>query len=256
MKSKPAAAQYLLRFDDLCPTMDRDRWEQFASLIKRYRLRPILSVVPDNEDPELAVDVADESFWEQMLALESAGATIGLHGYRHVCAANGPSLIPVRKQTEFAGVPRELQREWIANGLAMLRSQGLHPRIWVAPRHGTDLITLRVLREEGIAVLSDGLSTRPYREHAMIWIPQQIWAPVEKKSGLWTICIHSNTATDQDVESLEVFLERFVDQFTSVEWALAQWPIGDRTYSDRLFHGWTTLRRRLSATRQQFGLSR
>ena len=244
MNTIPAKAQYLLRFDDLCPTMDRAKWKRFARLMMRYGVRPILAVVPDNQDPELQIDPADEDFWEEMRSWQRAGATIGLHGYQHLCAAGGRSLVPKHGRSEFAGVSRDLQREWIGAGLAILRSQELHPRIWVAPRHGTDLTTLSVLGEEGIAVVSDGLAERPFWDHGMIWIPQQIWGPVEKDRGLWTICIHSNTATDRDFVLLEEFLRRCYAQVTSLEWALAEWPIGERTLSDRLFHRWSLLRSR------------
>jgi len=56
-------AQYLLRIDDLCPTVSAERWQQFQSLIEEFRLRPILAVVPDNQDPELKVSPPDPAFW-------------------------------------------------------------------------------------------------------------------------------------------------------------------------------------------------
>ncbi len=31
-------AQYLLRIDDLCPTVSAERWQQFQSLIEEFRL--------------------------------------------------------------------------------------------------------------------------------------------------------------------------------------------------------------------------
>ena len=246
MNRGPVKAQYLLRFDDLCPTMDRARWERFRRLIERFGLRPILAVVPDNCDPELERDLPHPAFWDEMRALQAAGATIGLHGYRHLCAAAGHSLIPGHRRTEFAGASLELQRQWIRAGLRMLRSRGLQPRIFVAPRHGLDLGTAQALREEEMELVSDGFAKRPFHDHGLAWIPQQLWRPVEKESGLWTICLHSNSAMDKDVAVLEAFLERFSSQFTSVDRVLAEWPIARRSFSDRRFHGGMVLRRRLS----------
>src|SRR5271154_1777621 len=97
-------AQYLLRFDDLCPTMDRARWERFLPLIHRFALAPILSIVPDNLDPDLDRGLLDAGFWREMQVLEAAGATIGLHGYRHLCAATGSGVLVTAKHSEFAGV--------------------------------------------------------------------------------------------------------------------------------------------------------
>ena len=253
MTREPATARYLLRFDDLCPTMDRGRWERFRALIERFGLRPILAVIPDNRDVGLDYDPPDPGFWEEMRALEAGGATIGLHGYRHLCEESGRSLIPMHGRTEFAGASLETQRSWIEAGLGMLRVQGLRPQVFVAPRHGLDAVTLRVLREEGIGLISDGLARRPFRDLGLVWIPQQVWGPVEKESGLWTICLHSNSATDEDVAVLEFFLERFSGQFTSVDRVLAEWPINERSFGDRCFHGWMVLRIRLGLLRRRVG---
>jgi hypothetical protein len=244
-------AQYLLRFDDLCPTMDRARWERFVPMLDRYGIMPLLAVVPKNCDPELVRDEVDADFWERMRSMEAAGATIGLHGYRHVCEATGRSLIPLHRQSEFAGVSEDRQREWIRAGMGILRGHGLNPKVWVAPRHGLDRATLRALREEGIDTVSDGFARRPFRWDGMKWIPAQIWGPVEKAWGLWTICLHSNSATDEDVRELQRFLECRADRFTSVDRVLGEGSFAERSMADRLFHaeimarlGWTRLRRR------------
>ncbi len=70
----PRRAQYLLRFDDLCPTMAFRRWNPFEQLIREFGIQPILAVIPDNQDPELAVEKAAPDFWERMRLMEAAGA--------------------------------------------------------------------------------------------------------------------------------------------------------------------------------------
>ncbi len=250
--SRPPA-QYLLRFDDLCPTMDRARWERFLPLLRQHRLSPILAVVPENADADLDRNEPDPDFWEQMRQLEAFGTTIGLHGYRHVCATRGRSLIPMHEWTEFAGAMEEKQREWIRSGLAKLRAEGLHPRIWVAPRHGFDKTTLRVLRGEGIDAISDGFATEPFQHLGVAWIPQQLWEPVAKPSGVWTICLHANSATDAQVRDLQSFLERHSAQFTSVDRLLREWPARERTMGDRLFHARLLLRIRVARLRRRWG---
>jgi hypothetical protein len=213
----PAPAEYLLRCDDLCPTTSLDRWRRVESLIEEFSLQPILAVVPDNRDPELCVATPDPAFWQRMHALEVSGAVVGLHGYRHVCASRGRSLLRLACKSEFAGVPAQTQRSWISEGLRILRAHGLNPRIWVAPRHGFDRNTLDALGAEGIALLSDGFARVPFRRGGVTWIPQQLWGPVDKKKGLWTICVHANTASEADISALRAFLNVHADQFTSVD---------------------------------------
>jgi hypothetical protein len=126
-------------------------------------------------------------------------------------------LLALHRKSEFAGVPEATQREWIHDGLGILRGHRLNPRIWVAPRHGFDMRTLQALRSEGINLLSDGFARVPFIRDGITWIPQQLWAPVDKPKGLWTICIHSNTAHGTLVDQLRGFLGQHAAQFTSVD---------------------------------------
>jgi|SRR5208282_397869 len=231
----PRPAQYLLRFDDLCPTVSRELWQRFQPLLEEFGIRPILAVVPDNQDHQLAHSQPNPEFWTQMRSMEAAGAAIGLHGYRHICNRKGLSLVPVNRESEFAGVPEEIQREWIRTGLQILRGHGLNPQIWVAPRHGFDLATLRVLREEGIGLLSDGFALRPFTRNGLTWIPQQLWAPEVKAEGLWTICLHTNTTPDALVRQLRSFLGKHAAQFTSVDRVVAEMPPSDLSLAERVY---------------------
>lgn len=249
-----ARAQYLLRFDDLCPTMARGRWERFLPLISEFGIRPILAVVPDNRDHDLEFSAPDPEFWTQMRAMETAGAAIGLHGYTHLCVSHGRGLVPLHRKTEFAGVVEETQQRWIHAGMAILRSHGLSPRIWVAPCHGFDRATLRVLRNEGISLVSDGLARGAFKRDGLIWIPQQLWGPMEKPDGLWTICVHSNTAPDSLVEKLRAFLGRHADQFTSVDRVIAESVPEEFGFAERLYG--TLALMRIQRSRYRVRLSR
>jgi len=217
-------ARYLLRFDDLCPTMAREAWQWFAPVLRNYGIRPILAVVPDNRDPELALTPPDANFWEEMRECQSSGATIALHGYQHRCVQQGGGLVPLNRNSEFAGAPEEAQRRWIQSGAAILRAEGLDPVVWVAPRHGFDRTTLRVLRSEHIRVVSDGFARRAFTREGMTWIPQQLWGPVAQQDGLWTICLHPWNITQAAAHQIEAFLRLHATQFTSVQEVLTAPP--------------------------------
>jgi hypothetical protein len=231
----PEPAQYLLRFDDLCPTIGRTQWERIHTLIAEFGIRPILAVIPDNQDPQFMYSEADPKFWSQMRSLQAAGGTIALHGYQHLCVSRGRSLLPLHRRTEFSGAPAEVQLQWIQKGLEILRDQGLSPSIWVAPRHGFDRATLRALRAVGIGYLSDGFARAPFLRGGVTWIPQQLWGPVTKSKGLWTICIHSNSASRRMVKSLRAFLQAYGKQFTSFERVKAEYPSTSIGMTDRVY---------------------
>jgi hypothetical protein len=253
MTLKPA--QYLLRFDDLCPTMPRERWRQFRALIEEFRIRPILAVIPDNQDPSLESASYDPGFWDQMRAMEAAGAAVAVHGYRHVCSSSGESLLGIHRHSEFAGVDAVTQREWIRKGIAILREHGLNPRLWAGPRHGFDENTLRALPDEGMECISDGFARIPFRRGAVMWIPQQLWSPVPKAKGLWTICIHPCTARAWEVDRLRWFLKGHWPQFTSFDRVVAEFREQAFGFRERIYERvalWRVQRRHERARRRLF----
>jgi predicted deacetylase len=250
----PKPAQYLLRFDDLCPTMPRVRWQRFLDVVEKFGIRPIVGIVPDNRDPELEREPADPEFWAGMRAIEGAGATIAVHGYRHLCGDRGKSLLGLHRTTEFAGVDYETQRKWIREGFRIIRGQGLNPRLWIAPRHGFDRNTLRALRHSGVEYISDGFARIPHRRHGITWIPQQLWRPVSKEKGLWTICIHPYAAGAADAERLERFMEARRHQFTSFDRVLEEFPNRSLGVWERILEQtalWRTRRRHLRRRRKK-----
>lgn len=247
----PNPAQYLIRFDDLCPTMLSARCERFLSIVKRYEIKPILAVIPDNQDPGLKLQDPDPHFWDRMRSFEAAGATIAMHGYRHFCASHGKPLLRLHKETEFAGVEESQQRQWIRSGLGILRENGLSPHLFVAPRHGFDRCTLSALASEGLRTLSDGFAQRPFLRDDVLWIPQQLWEPVRKKRGLWTICIHANTATPALESKLEEFLGEHALRFTSFDRVIADNRSSRLRWNERVGEALANLHVRVSSAKSR-----
>jgi predicted deacetylase len=246
----PRPAQYLLRCDDLCPTMHSARWQRMQALIEEFGLRPILAVIPDNQDEELNLSPPDGEFWARLRAMEANGAAIALHGLRHLCMSRGASLLPLHEWSEFAGVAEATQGEWIRAGLEILRGQGLDPRIFVAPRHGFDRATLRALRREGVRMISDGFARAPFTRGGLTWIPQQLWGPVSKQRGLWTICVHSNTIGEDQINLLRGFIREHAAQFTSVERVLAELLPGRLGLGEGIYEACALWRMRVSRARR------
>jgi len=59
----------------------------------------------------------------------------------------------------------------------------------------------------------------PFMCDNFYFIPQQLWKPVFKKYGVWTICLHPDTMSYEDIESLKYELnnEFYCGRFASVE---------------------------------------
>lgn len=57
--------KYLIRLDDACPTMDAKKWQRIEDLLDAYGVRPMVGIIPYNEDPETSPDPYDERFWDK-----------------------------------------------------------------------------------------------------------------------------------------------------------------------------------------------
>ncbi len=230
----PKPAQYLLRIDDLSPGLKWETWTTIRDLMRGFEIRPVLAIVPDNQDRWLKARSPYEGFWNEMRAMQEEGATIAQHGYQHRCVHESRGLLPLHRRSEFAGLSLSDQRRKIRAGAKLLNDQGLAPRLFVAPNHSFDETTLQALRLEGFAHLSDGFAMAPFLRLGITWIPQQLWSPALKKKGLWTICLHPNTMRLRHMLSFKNFVQRYSTQFTSFDRVSAEFMPEELTFGERI----------------------
>lgn len=214
------AARYLIRFDDICPTLNWWVWDQVERLLIDMGVAPILAVVPDNRDPKLCVAPGRSDFWGRVREWQARGWTIGLHGFRHEYVSKDAGLIGLNSRSEFAGLPLYEQDRKIADGLAIFTANGARADAWIAPGHSFDSNTLAALQGRGIRVVSDGFFLRPVRWLDMTWVPQQLWRFSYFPTGVWTVCQHINSYGQADIENLRRDLGKYREQMVSLPTAL------------------------------------
>ena len=209
-------ARYILRFDDICPTMNWRVWAEIEKILYLRAIRPILAVVPDNQDPELMVGPAVADFWGRVREWQARGWTIALHGFQHRYVNRNGGLLGITMQSEFAGLPRDEQEFKLRAGLAMFKAEGITSQAWIAPSHSFDHTTVELLPALGIRAISDGLSNSPYlTANGVVWVPQQLWERFRlRKQGVWTVCCHHNNWS-------AARLEEFSSQITVYEQKIA-----------------------------------
>ena len=201
------AAEYLIRLDDACPTMDSARWNAVMETLECRQVRAIIAVVPENGDDALRRSPADSGFWQRARSWARAGHMVAMHGYSHVLRSSAGGLVPVQRFSEFVGLPLDEQRRRVRAGMRVLEANGLAAEAWVAPAHGFDRSTLQALRlESPIRIISDGFTRRPVRRDDFVWLPQQLWRPRPMTEGLWTICLHPNDLDERGLAVLAGFL--------------------------------------------------
>ena len=73
----------LIRFDDIAPNMNWELMNKCEELFFKYNIKPVLGVIPNNEDEELLAFPLRKDFWEKVRKWQSLGWEIAIHGYNH-----------------------------------------------------------------------------------------------------------------------------------------------------------------------------
>lgn len=151
----------LIRFDDICPTMDFYQWGRAVELLDKYAVKPLIGVVPECKDPELMIEAPHDDFWDYMKQLEAKGYTIALHGLYHLYDSQERGIVNHSYHSEFSGHTYEKQVEKIRKGKDILTKHGITTDVFFAPAHSYDRNTLKALHANGFKFLSDGATLKP-----------------------------------------------------------------------------------------------
>jgi predicted deacetylase len=215
------SAQFVIRLDDVCPTMSWVAFERARDLFLELGIRPLIGIVPDNRDPDLIIAPARLSFWQEVRALQAAGWTIAQHGYQHIARTHSGGILNIGKKSEFAGVPLAEQKMNIAKGLAIFTAHGIEsPRTFMAPFHSFDRNTLVALSQLNFYAVTDGFGFHPFLQNGLIFVPQLFQSGLNFGFGVYTRCLHTNNMTEKDFDELEAFCRANLARIISFDQAL------------------------------------
>lgn len=211
--------KYLIRLDDACPQMDHTKWGQMEQILDKFGIKPLVGVIPNNEDPMTCIDAEDPEFWYHVKEWEHKGWKIALHGYNHVCTTETGGMNPVHKRSEFAGLSYDAQCKKIQDGYSILKKNGIKTEWFFAPSHTFDKNTLKALKKcSPIKNISDMIATKPYLSHGFTFVPCQMGRLRDMPiSGYWCACYHPNVMTKEEFVLLEKFLAAHKDEFSSFD---------------------------------------
>ena len=188
-------SKYIIRLDDACETMNLENWSKIESILDSLNVKPIVAVIPKNEDKELFMKKKNKDFWNLVYSWQKKGWNIALHGYQHKYhkIKREKQFLPLYERSEFACLDSIKQKEKISKGLKIFSSKNIITNIWVAPSHSFDKTTIDVIKKNSdIKIISDGIGLYPTIKDGLIFLPQQIWKPFKFPFGVWTICLHPN----------------------------------------------------------------
>ena len=164
----------LIRFDDIAPNMNWEIMDKCQTLLNKYNIKPLLGVIPKNEDMELLSYPKRDNFWKIVKEWESNGWSIAMHGYRHVYdkETNKKDFFNYGGRSEFFGHSYEDQLLKLKNGIEIFKKNNIKISSFFAPNHTYDLNTFNALKKVGIYKIIDGYGLVPYKYNEIKFVPQ------------------------------------------------------------------------------------
>ncbi len=204
-------AKYLIRMDDACPTMCRNRWDRLEKILDFYKICPVVAVVPNNKDPKLSIEKPDKNFWNKVRSWQEKNWTIAMHGETHLMKkTSAEQILPFYERSEFSGLNFDIQVKKLKKAQAIFDKEKIMINTWVAPAHCFDWTTVKALKvSTNINKISDSIASQVYFKNGFYWIPQQLWTFRNMPFGLWTICLHPNQMEEKDFQIFEKNLIQF-----------------------------------------------
>lgn len=196
---------FAIRLDDITPDMNWEKFNKAKAMFDQYGIKPLIGVVPDNQDETLTIESKSEEFWDRIRDLQTQGWTIAQHGYQHCYETKKSGILGINPFSEFAGLPFQNQLDKLQKGKEILQINGLHVKIFMAPGHTYDKNTLRALKKCNFEAVTDGYSLLPYEYMGLRFFPSRISRPTNTQ-GMDTLCLHTNFMCEEDFEELERYI--------------------------------------------------
>lgn len=209
-----------IRMDDITPDMNWHKFNMFKEILDELNIKPLIGVVPNNEDELLHIEDNNREFWKIISELQKNGWIVAMHGVRHQYSTKNGGLFPLNHFSEFAGVPFDKQREEIRFGKEIFAKNGIVTSIFMAPGHTFDKHTVKALLENGFTSITDGFGKKPFYRKGLIYYPialQRSKVFADSSEGVNTLVYHLNTMTEEQILKEGELLKNNIDRICNFE---------------------------------------
>ncbi len=198
----------LIRFDDISENMKWEFMERCEVLFDKYKIKPVLGVIPNNRDDELKKYPKKDNFWEIVKSWQSKGWTIAMHGYSHVYdnETGKKDFFGYGGRSEFYGHSLEEQKSRLQKGIEIFKKNNIDIKIFFAPNHTYDETTFEALKLLGINEIIDGYGLLPYTYKKIKFIPQLFYKIIMLPIGVQSTQLHINYWNEEDFLKFEQFI--------------------------------------------------
>jgi len=211
----PFSSKIIVRVDDVCETMDWDRFLYFKQGLERLKIKAILGVVPNCKDESLSLHEARGDFFDLVRRWRDYGDTIAQHGYEHRYNTSDSGVMKINNFSEFAGLSYQDQFQKLSAGKAIMVNQGIWEPHFMAPGHSFDDVTIDCLVDLGFETITDGYGFYPYKYRGLVFVPQLFSQPIPMPFGVQTIAVHTNYESLERVDNILKFLKIRLDNVIS-----------------------------------------
>jgi len=200
----------LIRLDDIAENMNWGLFKKCEILFNELNIKPLLGVIPNNQDPELMKYEKSENFWNEVRNWKKKGWEISMHGYNHLYGTktNKKDYFGYGGGSEFYGLPLSDQKLKIKKGIKKFKSEGLEIRSFFAPNHTYDVNTFKALSDCNINNIIDGYGLFPYNDKNLNFIPQLFYKEIMLPFGIQSTQVHLNYWNESNYRNFDKFLRK------------------------------------------------
>ena len=223
---KKIASKYtglLIRMDDISENMNWSLMDKCESLFDKYKIKPLLGIIPINKDPNLLQYPYNSKFWERVVDWKNKGWEITMHGFNHLYTQNSDNkkdIFNYGGNSEFYGLEYSEQLSKIQSGLQEFKKRNLKIRSFFAPNHIYDENTLKALKASDIKIVIDGYGLFPYFKDQILFVPQLFYKEIILPFGIQSTQMHINYWNDKNFENFENLINKVNEKIINLDYII------------------------------------
>ena len=200
----------LIRMDDISENMNWALMDKCEKLFDKFKIKPLLGIIPINKDPELLKLPKNDRFWERVENWKNKGWEITMHGCNHLYTQKSDKndIFNYGGNSEFYGLDYSMQLNKIKTGLEEFKKRKIKVRSFFAPNHIYDSNTLKALKDSDIKIIIDGYGLFPYYKNEILFIPQLFYKEIFLPFGIQSTQMHINEWNDEAYNNFEIFVKK------------------------------------------------
>mgnify|MGYP001447017058 FL=1 len=212
----------LIRMDDIAECMNWEHMNRCESLFDKYAIKPLMGVIPINQDPELLNFPKNDKFWERVCTWQSKGWEITMHGCNHLYTqrSDKKDIFNYGGNSEFYGLSYDEQLLKIKTGLEEFKKRNIKVRSFFAPNHIYDKNTLKALKECDIKIIIDGYGLFPYFYNEILFIPQLFYKEIILPFGIQSTQMHINEWNNDVYNNFELLIKKNYKKIMSLDYII------------------------------------